>query len=182
MRSSSHISDGSTTISHPAVLGGLFIGVLSALPIVSFANFCCCLWVICGGVLAAYLEQQRDPTPITVGRGALNGLLAGLIGAVVWLVVAMAVTALLAPLQRQFAGDVTRGMRDLPPEVRTMLEWFAANPSVGLVLSFFFRLFTNAIFATLGGVLGAAFFRNDAPPALGGPIEPPPLPPQNPLS
>ena len=26
--------------------------------------------------------------------------------------------------------------------------------------------------------LGAAFFRNDVPPALGGPSEPPPLPPQ----
>jgi len=149
--------------------------VLSALPIVSAGNFCCCLWVISGGVLAAYLEQQRDPTPITVGRGAFNGLLSGLLGAVVWLVVAMIVTALMAPLQQRFAGEITRGMRDLPPEVRTMLEWFAANPSVGLFLSFFFRLFTNSIFATLGGVLGAAFFRNDVAPALGGP--PPPLPP-----
>jgi hypothetical protein len=39
-------------------------------------------------------------------------------------------------------------------------------------------LFTGVVFATLGGVLGAAFFRNDVPPALGGPTDPPPLPPQ----
>jgi hypothetical protein len=36
-------------------------------------------------------------------------------------------------------------------------------------------LFVGSIFSTLGGLLGAVFFRNDVPPALGGP---PPLPPQ----
>jgi len=41
------------------LLGGLFIGILSALPVVSWGN-CCCLWIIGGGVLAAYLDQQRD--------------------------------------------------------------------------------------------------------------------------
>jgi len=39
-------------------------------------------------------------------------------------------------------------------------------------------LFVGSLFSTLGGVMGAAFFRNDVPPALGGPIQPPPLPPQ----
>jgi hypothetical protein len=50
------------------------------------------------------------------------------------------------------------------------------------VFGFVVMLFCGVVFATLGGVLGAAFFRNDVPPALGGPGEPPPLPPQNPLS
>ena len=40
----------------PAVLGGLLIGVLSALP---FVSMCCCLWVIAGGVLTTYLLQER---------------------------------------------------------------------------------------------------------------------------
>jgi hypothetical protein len=44
----------------PALFGGLFIGVLSALPIINIAN-CCCLWVIGGGVLATYL-MQLSPT------------------------------------------------------------------------------------------------------------------------
>ena len=76
------------------LLGGLFIGVLSALPAV---NCCCCLWIVCGGVLAAYLDQQNDPRPITAGRGAWNGFLAGVIGAVVWLAVSMALDVVLAP-------------------------------------------------------------------------------------
>ena len=32
--------------------------MLSALPLVNAANCCCCLWVVLGGVLAAYLQQQ----------------------------------------------------------------------------------------------------------------------------
>ena len=35
------------------------LGVLSALPIVNIGNACCCLWVIAGGVAAAYLLQNN---------------------------------------------------------------------------------------------------------------------------
>jgi hypothetical protein len=37
----------------PALWGGVFIGVLSALPLVNLGNCCCCLWVLVGGGLAA---------------------------------------------------------------------------------------------------------------------------------
>ena len=53
----------------PAILGGVLIGVLSALPIVSAGNLCCCLWVVLGGVVAAYLLQQNQSTPLNVGDG-----------------------------------------------------------------------------------------------------------------
>ena len=56
----------------PALYGGLFIGVLSALPIINIGN-CCCLWVIGGGVLATYLMQQNHPYPIAAADGALVG-------------------------------------------------------------------------------------------------------------
>jgi len=105
-----------------------------------------------------------------------------MIGAVVYLIVSILANMLLAPLRDGFVGDFTRSTRDLPPEARQMLEMLAANPSIGHVFGFVMMLFAGAVFATLGGVLGAAFFRNDVPPALGGPGEPPPLPPQNPLS
>jgi hypothetical protein len=100
-----------------------------------------------------------------------------MIGAVVYLIVSVLANVALAPLREGFIGDFTRSTRDLPPEARQMLETLAANPSIGYVFGFVMMLFAGAIFATLGGVLGAAFFRNDVPPALGGPPEPPPLPP-----
>ena len=36
----------------PALIGGVVMGVLSALPIVSGGNLCCCLWVVSGGAEA----------------------------------------------------------------------------------------------------------------------------------
>ena len=51
----------------PAFYGGLLIGVLSALPIVSAGNCCCCLWVVAGGMLAVYLRQRGSPESKPVG-------------------------------------------------------------------------------------------------------------------
>ena len=56
-----------------AALGGLFIGVLSALPIVGAANCCCCLWIVSGGALSAYLEVQQKNRSLTTGEGAAVG-------------------------------------------------------------------------------------------------------------
>ena len=60
----------------PALLGGLVIGVLSALPVINIAN-CCCAWILLGGALASFLMQQNHPERIGVGDGALVGLTAG---------------------------------------------------------------------------------------------------------
>ena len=57
----------------PALLGGLFIGILSGLPIIGICN-CCCLWIVSGGILAAYLEQQNQPASLTLTQGARVGL------------------------------------------------------------------------------------------------------------
>lgn len=158
------------------LLGGLFIGILSVLPYVSLGNFCCCLWFVCGGFLATYLLQQSDPTPITVGRGAVTGLLSGIIGAVVYLVGIVAISAVFAPLE-QLSDAMARSAVDMPPEMRQAFDWLMANPALLFVMDFFMRLVVGTIFSTLGGVIGAVFFRNDVPPAIGGPIQPPPLPP-----
>ena len=113
------------------LLGGLFIGVLSALPVVSVGN-CCCLWIVGGGVLAAYLDQQNEPRPITAGRGALTGLLAGVIGAFVWLIVvdgARRRAGAAAGAARRASS--LRNARDMPPEVRAMARDRSAPVVVG---------------------------------------------------
>jgi hypothetical protein len=159
------------------LLGGLFIGILSALPVISWGN-CCCLWIVSGGALAAYLDQQNDLRPTTIGRGAFNGFLAGIIGALVWLVVSIALDIVLAPIRERLAQELIRIARDMPPDAREALESFGTATAAGYAFNFFLLLCAGGIFSTLGGMLGATFFRNDVPPALGGPIEPPPFPPQ----
>ena len=59
-------------------------GVLSSLPVINLGNACCCLWIVSGGVIAAYVMQQDQQTPLTPADGALVGLLAGLLGAVIF--------------------------------------------------------------------------------------------------
>ena len=159
----------------PIVLGGLFIGVLSALPIVQLCN-CCCLWIVGGGVLAAYLQQQNQPAPLTVSGGARLGLLAGVAGAFVWLVVSQMLDVVMSPIQQRLSEEILRSARDLPPAVRAWLESARDDGSGGFIFGFLLLLVCGSIASALGGAIGAAYFRNDVPPALGGPIAPPPLP------
>ena len=125
-------------------------------------------------MLAAYLQQQNQPAPMTVLDGARAGIFAGLIGAFVWLIVTQALDVVLAPLQQRIMTELLRNARDLPPEVRAMLE--NADRSGGYAFSFALMLIFGSLVAALGGAAGAAYFRNDVPPGLGGPMAPPPLP------
>ena len=162
----------------PALLGGLFIGVLSALPFISAGN-CCCLWIISGGFLAAYLDAQNSPRNLTVGRGALDGFLAGVAGAVIWMIVAIALDPVIAPMQRRFAEAMASRSEAMPPEVRDWFESVASRSTSSFrwVIGFFFQLAIGMVFAPIGGMLGAVFFKKDIPPALGGgDIVVPPLP------
>jgi hypothetical protein len=160
----------------PAFWGGLFIGVLSALPLVNVGNCCCCLWVISGGVLAVYLRQQNTPFQITAAEGALTGLLAGLIGGVIASVLSIPMQALVGPWQRQVMERLLANNPDMPPEARDAIERFAVG-SAARVVSMLVSVVIDVIFGMLGGLLGVAIFKKNAPPP------PPPgtvevLPPQ----
>jgi len=157
-----------------AALGGVFIGVLSGLPFVSAGNCCCCMWMVSGGALAAYLEIQQKNRSLTAGEGAAIGALSGVIGAFVWIPIAVALAVLLGPLQRAFFEEFARNARDMPPEAREFLENMGGGgTAVGTVFGFIFQLFAGAIFAAIGGVLSAAYFKKEVPPALGGDWVPP---------
>jgi hypothetical protein len=157
----------------PAVVGGLVIGVLSALPLISLGNCCCCLWVIAGGIVAAWLMQLNYPYAITVGDGALVGLLAGLVGAGVMLVVSVPVSYVFGPFQERLIEQLIESSTDLPPGFREGLERARVGQGpLSLLIGFLFQLFVGSVFATLGGVFGALLFRKG--PAQG--TAPPPSP------
>jgi hypothetical protein len=162
----------------PALLGGAFIGVLSALPFVSMGNACCCLWVVGGGVLAAYVMQQNSPLPITVADGALVGLLAGVFGAVIGTIIAVPIELVFGDVQRQALMTFVERFGEMPPEVQEAFNRYSGRGGAellfGAVISLMFGLVVGAIFGTLGGVLGAAMFRKDQPPVA--PTETPIVP------
>jgi hypothetical protein len=155
----------------PALLGGLFAGVLSALPFVNMAN-CCCLWMIAGGVIAAYVMQINHPLPVTIGTAATVGFLAGLIGAIVTFALDIPIRTFVMPLVPQLGGWHAR--RDVPPEVRDALRNISPQliAVIGGLIFACFELF----FSTLGGMVGALVFRKPTPPST-PPMQPPSPPP-----
>lgn len=163
----------------PALLGGVAIGVLSALPVVNVANLCCCAWVVFGGALAAYLMQQNQPAPVTAGDGAIVGLLAGAFGAVVGSVLSIPIAMAMGPFQAEMIERVLQSAQDMPPEVRSWFEQWRGGMTggaigIGFVVSLFFSLFFYSLFGLFGGILGAVMFRKNIPPP---PPPAPPLPP-----
>ena len=73
-----------------ALLGGLIVGVVSGLiSLIPIIKMCCCLFAIGGGVVAGLLYIKGSPTRVSVGDGAMVGALAGLVGAVIYLIICL---------------------------------------------------------------------------------------------
>jgi hypothetical protein len=149
-------------------------GVLSALPIIYVGNACCCLWIVGGGILAAYLLQQNQSAPITPGDGALVGLLAGIIGAFVTFLVSIPIDIVTAPFERQMMSRIMDMAGNMPPDLREVLE-NARNQQegagmVGLmirrILGLMLSLVVGSTFSTIGGLLGAVLFAKRLPPGV----------------
>jgi hypothetical protein len=154
----------------PVILGGLVMGLLSALPIVSAGNLCCCLWVLAGGVVAAYVLQQNDPQPVSPGDGALVGFLAGILGAFVYLILSIPITLLVTPIERAILQRLADTASTMPPQFKRYMESSLAVTGLRIALGFIVMLFGGALFSTLGGVIGVAVFGKKAavvaPPVL----------------
>jgi ABC-type phosphate/phosphonate transport system permease subunit len=125
--------------------------------------------VISGGLVSAYAYQQRLETPMTPGDGALAGLLAGIVGAFVYLVLSIPINLLIGPWERVLLDRFREGM---PPDFRDFVA-SQAGGSLFVMFGFIVMLFIGSIFATIGGLLGSIFFRKSPPRAV---IDVPPAP------
>ncbi len=147
----------------PALLGGLFIGVLSALPVINFAN-CCCLWVILGGMLTVYLQQQATPAPMETSAAALSGLIAGAIGGLIQSVAGLATLRMFGGGDSQQAIEqALSNIPNLPPETAEWVRSLTQGSTMALV-SMAVSIPIYAVFGMLGALLGLAFFRKKVTP------------------
>lgn len=145
----------------PALLGGLIVGVLSGvLSIIPFVNYCCCIWSLGGGALAAYLYIKSSPTPVGMGDGAMVGGLAGVVGGILYLIINLPITLLI-------------GVAAMGSQLRQAGVNVPFSPVVLVVISSIVTAVILAVLATLGGVIGVAIFEK----RKGDGLTPPP--PQN---
>jgi len=141
----------------PAFLGGVALGVLSALPVV---NCCCLLWLGGGGLLAVYLLRQDYAGEIAAGLGAKAGFLAGMIGALFWQILSLPISYIMtSPETVQQIQESFRPL-NVPEQFLELVVWFLTNPLNPLVLliGLVFKAVACGVLTTLGGIVGAAFW------------------------
>ena len=144
----------------PALAGGMFLGLLSAIPFVNAGNCLCCMWVLGGGGLAALLLTKQRPAGITYGDGAFVGVLSGLFGAVVATAISIPVRIISARFfesQQQTLEETLRQLGVEGPMRDLMIR--VASPEISvttIAFTFFMNLLMFALFAMIGGILTVA--------------------------
>jgi len=141
-----------------ALIGGVIVGLLSAIPLV---NYCCCIWGIGGGLVAGLIYIKGSPTKVAVGDGAMTGALAGVVGAVIYLIIGLPIVLLFGAASIE--ESLSKSGVQMPLSGTLMLVVGSLLAAVGLI-----------VLATLGGLLAIPIFekrKDDAvppPPPVGG--------------
>lgn len=168
----------------PALFGGILLGVLSSVPVLNIANLCCCLWVLLGGALASKSLIDNSPhRPVTTGEGAMVGLMAGGIGAGIYVVVGIPLGLILERVinSRELLLKFYEKIIDNPAVIdqlrRTLEAQQAGESGRMLAMRLIFGVFwilLMVVFASIGGIIGVALFekRKGASPQTNPPAAP----------
>ncbi|HWS87209.1 MAG TPA: hypothetical protein VN282_09610 [Pyrinomonadaceae bacterium] len=153
----------------PAIIGGVILGILSAIPAV---NSCCCIWALVGGLVAANFYIKASPNPVTPADGAIVGAIAGVVGSVLIIVVGIPLTLIFGAAMSSMMSGYIQSVD--PNQAAQFQEAMAAGTGIGrAILNALIYSVCAVIFSAVGGLLGVAIFEK----RKGGPGVPPPPPP-----
>jgi hypothetical protein len=155
----------------PALIGGVIVGILSAIPLV---NYCCCIWALVGGLIAANIYIKASPNPVTPADGAIVGAIAGVIGVVLIVVIGIPLQLILGTAVMSMMSGAMQNAD--PAQAAQFNEALAASGGVTVFNAIKGALLSSVvavIFSAVGGLLGVAIFEK----RKGGPGVPPPPPP-----
>jgi hypothetical protein len=142
----------------PAIIGGALLGTLSSLPIISLGNGLCCMWVVGGGALAAWLLRKKHPQgpeSVTYGDGAFVGVLSGSFGAIIATAILIPVRLLSAEALRAEMETVEEMLPEFEGPIRELfLRLLSPELSfVTILATFFMHLVIFSLFSMVGGIL-----------------------------
>jgi hypothetical protein len=143
------------------LIAGIVIGALSSSPGINVGN-CCGLWQILGGGMAGWILCRSAAQPVRAGEGALVGIFSGLIGGMIFSLMA-ALTYFWNPNQFSLAFQeaLQNQGTEIPPEVQVyvdeFLRWFT-HPGLLLVILLFSSLVIFAIIAMSGSMIAVTIF------------------------
>ena len=163
----------------PALIGGTAAGILSGIPLI---NCLCCLWIISGSALAAYLLAKDSPVSLKSSDGALVGAFAGVIAAVVDSLISIPFQAVNVAFSKRLFERLGAYLNQMPAQWNEYLTQRGGPVSIAW---FFGGLLIAAVvfaaFGALGGVIGAALFGKKTPSGpQGTPLSPQAPPPPQP--
>ncbi len=159
----------------PALLGGLIVGIASAIPGISLINCCFCGWALIGGAVAAKMTIDNSSRPLVAGDGARIGLYAGIVAVVAYVVVAIPIilSGVATAVSMRMMESIANSLGN--PEVQgQMVELMATAQQMGplerLASSIPVLLVQGVLqggFTVFGGLIGVALFekrRGELPP------------------
>ncbi len=134
----------------PAIVGGVAVGLLSLLPVVSWLFF---LWAIGGGALAVYLYVRRSPTPVQIIEGIMLGGVTGVVGGFVYFIIEVPLGYLIATSDPQ----------------QVWLRGGKQQILLGIFIVGVFMFIVLLVLTMIGGLLAVPLFEQ----RRGGPMVPP---------
>ena len=140
----------------PALIGGVIAGILSGIPIV---NCLCCLWIIGGGILAAYFLAKESPIVLTAGDGAIVGIFTGIIAAFVEIIVDIPFRAVNEKIIQGMMDRFSQYYEEIPSGWESWME--GGNFEGSVIWSFLGLVVSIVIFSALGalgGIFGISLF------------------------
>src|SRR2546428_801855 len=134
----------------PAIMGGLVVGFLSAIPFINWLNICCCLWAIIGGALASMVYIRNSPTAARAGDGAVLGVLAGLIGAAIFIILGIPISIAMGSAMTAIFGRIVESIDpDQAEMMRRQME--ASQTMLGVIINGLITAILLVVFSTIGG-------------------------------
>ena len=139
----------------PALVGGAAAGLLSGMPIVQCM---CCLWIIGGAMLSAYLLAKNSPVSLTAAEGAIVGALSGIFAAVAERLISIPFAAFSQEFARKLMESMSRFTEEMPSGWETWLDRSRGLSPALFLLGLLITAFIFAALGALGGILGASLF------------------------
>ncbi len=140
----------------PALIGGAAAGILSGIPIV---NCLCCLWIIGGAMLSAYLLIKDSPVALSAGDGVIVGIFSGIVAAIVEFIISIPFQAVTEKFMRNMIDRFSEYYEEMPRGFESWFQEGAFETSfvwaiIGLVIS----VVIFSALGALGGIIGISLF------------------------
>ncbi len=153
----------------PALIGGVTAGILSGIP---FINCLCCLWIIGGGMLAAYFLTKDSSLIPTAGDGAIVGTFSGIMAAIVGFLISLPFSALNEKFIQGMMDRFSEYYEEMPSGFERFFSEGAFETSVAWTLiGLVFSVVIYSALGALGGIIGISLFGKKKVPTERGVVD-----------